>query len=80
MRIYRFNPETGVYLGEDFADLLPKRRGEYVVPPDATTVPPPEVKRGEIPVFHPDTGIWELRKLDQEMRRMPYPLSHSMSY
>jgi hypothetical protein len=80
MRIYWFNPETGVYLGEDFADLLPKRRGEYALPPDATTIPPTEVKRGEVPVFHPDIGKWEVRKLDQEMRRMRYTLSNSMSY
>ena len=40
MKIYLFNPETGVYLGEDFADdALMKQRG-YVLPPGATTLAP----------------------------------------
>ena len=80
MKIYLYNTETGVYLGEDFADAASIKGGSYVIPEDATTIPPPEVKPGEVAVFHPDIGKWEVRKLDQEMRRMRYTLSNSMSY
>jgi hypothetical protein len=77
MRIYRFNTETGFYLGEDFADRAPLKGGAFEIAEDATTISPPEVKRGEVPVFHPDAGKWEVRKLDPEIVRMPYTLSRA---
>jgi hypothetical protein len=72
MRIYRFNPETGFYLGEDFADNASLKGGIYEIPEDATTIPPPQVKRGEVLVFHADRGKWEGRQLNREQRRMEY--------
>jgi hypothetical protein len=59
LKIYLFNPETGVYLGEDFADeaiLL----GEYVIPSDATTIAPPMVERGQILVFNGAEQRWDI--------------------
>lgn len=61
MKIYLFNPETGVYLGEDFADEEPMKRGAFVVPPNATTIAPPEGGRGHIPVFDVGAQCWEVR-------------------
>ena len=61
MKIYRFNPETGIYLGEDFADEAPMKRGAFVVPPDATTVAPPEGGRGHLLVFDVAAQCWEVR-------------------
>ena len=61
MKIYLFNPETGVYLGEDFADEDPMNQGGYVIPPDATTIEPPAVERGQIPVFNRVEERWEVR-------------------
>ena len=46
MKIYLFNPETGVYLGEDFADEALMKQDGYVIPPDATTIAPPEGRTG----------------------------------
>jgi hypothetical protein len=60
MKIYRFNPETGTYLGEDFADEAPMKRGDFVVPPDATTIAPPEGARGHILVFDAAAQCWEV--------------------
>jgi hypothetical protein len=62
MKIYLFNPETGVYLGEDFADEAPMKQGEYVIPPDATTIAPREVERGWILVFNSAEESWEVRE------------------
>ena len=59
MKIYRFNPENGFYLGEDFADE-PPMRGTSEVPPDATTIAPPTAK-GMIPFFDVHRQQWELR-------------------
>jgi hypothetical protein len=61
MKIYLFNPETGVYLGEDFADEAPIKQGGYVMPPDATTIAPPAVKRGHILIFNMAEELWEVK-------------------
>lgn len=61
MKIYLFNPETGVYLGEDFADEAPMKRGNFLVPPDATTIAPPEGGRGHLLVFDAAAQCWEVR-------------------
>jgi hypothetical protein len=61
MKIYLFNPETGVYLGEDFADEVPMERGAFVLPPDATTIAPPRVEPEQIPVFNAGEQRWEVR-------------------
>jgi hypothetical protein len=66
MKIYRYNTETGVYLGEDFADKRSMEVGEYDMPDDATTIPPPEVNRGEVPIFNPETGGWEIERQERE--------------
>lgn len=62
MKIYRFNPETGVYLGEDFADETPMQRGVFEMPPDATAIAPPTVGPGEVPFFNAGERRWEIRK------------------
>jgi len=62
MKIYLFNPETGVYLGEDFADKAPVKQGSYILPPDATTIAPPAVGRGQLLVFNSAAERWEVRE------------------
>lgn len=61
MKIYLFNPENGAYLGEDFADGEPFRRGSYIIPDDATTIPPPKVESGQMPFFNVREQRWEIR-------------------
>lgn len=68
MKIYLFNPETGVYLGEDFADEAPMKQGVCVVPPDATAIAPPEGGQGHIVVFEVGAQCWEVRsRLDTDV-------------
>jgi hypothetical protein len=62
MKIYLFNQETGVYLGEDFADEAALRRGAYVIPPDATEIAPPPAGRGQLPVFDLVEKRWKVRQ------------------
>lgn len=62
MKIYLFNPETGVYLGEDFADEAPMEPGTFVVPPDATTIAPPTVERDQVLVFNATEQSWDIRQ------------------
>ncbi len=61
MKIYLFNPQNGAYLGEDFADESPMARGEYIVPPDATTIAPPLIKNGQRLVFNTLEQRWDVR-------------------
>ncbi len=61
MKIYLFSPETGVYLGEDFADEMPSKRGAFAVPDGATTIAPPQPGPGEIQVFDAAAQRWEVR-------------------
>jgi len=60
MKIYLFDPETRIYLGEDFADEAPMERGAFVVLPGATTIVPPEGGRGHIMVFDETAQCWEI--------------------
>ncbi len=61
MKIYLFNPENGLYLGEDFADEAPMGMGTRVVPGDATTIPPPRVENGQKLLFNAAAQRWEVR-------------------
>jgi hypothetical protein len=63
MKIYLFNPETRAYLGEDFADEAPMKRGDFVMPHDATTIAPPAVGSGQVPAFSVAENQWEIRQI-----------------
>jgi hypothetical protein len=62
MKIYLFNPETGVYLGEDFADEAAMKQEGYILPPDATTIAPPAIERGQILTYNFVEEHWEVRE------------------
>lgn len=48
MKIFNYDAETGVYLGESEADASPLEPGKYLVPRHATDVAPPdEVEAGK---------------------------------
>jgi len=51
MKIYLFDPESGIYHGEDFADDSPMRLGRNAVHPHTTTIVPPPFRRGEVPIL-----------------------------
>ena len=61
MKIYLFSPDTGVYQGEDFADVPSLCPGRGAVPESATTIAPPPYRRGEVPVFSAGKNKWEIR-------------------
>jgi hypothetical protein len=63
MKIYHFSLETGAFLGEDFADEDPLKRGNYIIPDDATMIPPPRVERGQMPFFNVCDQRWEIRTI-----------------
>jgi hypothetical protein len=62
MKVYLFNPETGVYLGEDFAKEAPMGRRAFAVPPAATTIVPPSTERCQMLVFNAAEQRWDIRQ------------------
>lgn len=62
MKIYLFSAETGIYQGEDFADVA-MIKGRIELPPCATTIAPPAMGRAEMAVFLAAEERWELRQL-----------------
>jgi hypothetical protein len=62
MKMYLFDPESSVYLGEDFADEAPMGRGSCVMPPDATTIAPPSVERCQRLVINAAEQRWNIRQ------------------
>lgn len=61
MKIYLFDPETGVYQGEDFADDLSMCQERGDLPAHATTIASPPCRRGELPFFAVTKKQWEMR-------------------
>ena len=55
MKAYMYNAETGLYVGETFAepDMLAYEDG-------LTTVPPPDYEHGQVPVFNRERQLWEV--------------------
>ena len=69
MKIYLFDPESGIYQGEDFADDLPMCPGRGAVQPHATTIEPPPYRRGEVPIFTVAENKWEIGHVSEARHR-----------
>ena len=61
MKIYLFEPESGVYLGEDFSDDAYESGEDPERPIDFTTIKPPPADSGQILVFNIVNVRWEVR-------------------
>ncbi|MBJ6748690.1 hypothetical protein [Geomonas anaerohicana] len=59
MKVYLFNTEDGLYLGEDFADDA--MTGGWDLPVGTTAIAPPPYGRREVPVFVAEENRWVLR-------------------
>ncbi|QWV93415.1 hypothetical protein KP004_19975 [Geomonas oryzisoli] len=66
MKIYLFNTEDGLYLGEDYADDA--MAGGLNVPAGATAIAPPPYGRREVPVFVAAENRWVLQPLSATRR------------
>jgi hypothetical protein len=74
MKIYLFYPETGVYLGEYFADEVPVTCCSPVVPHKTTTIAPPVGGRGHLLHFDAVAQCWEVHThCGQEDPQQTYP-------
>ncbi|MDA8430684.1 MAG: hypothetical protein M0T70_15640 [Geobacteraceae bacterium] len=60
MKIYGFDTETGLYLGQDFGD-----RTDISVGNGITELAPPDCNRGETPVFDFNTHQWVVVENDK---------------
>ena len=60
MKTYLFNPETRIYLGEDFIEETFLKGGSFIAPPNMTTVAPPVGGHGHKMIFDIDAQCWEI--------------------
>lgn len=51
MKIYHYDFETGIYLGEGVADPSPLEEGVWLTPAQATELAPPEIPAGKYAAF-----------------------------
>ncbi len=63
MKVYLFDAETGLYLGQDYADTS-SVAGICDLPENATTIRPPECGPDRVPVMNRQTMQWELHRKD----------------
>jgi hypothetical protein len=64
MKIYYFDPETGIYQGEGFADeRLLSGSAAFKIPPHATELKPPEYGSGQAPYYNAKMKKWDVRDL-----------------
>lgn len=56
MNVFHFDPDTGALLGVSEADPDPMTPGHFLIPSDATVVPPPDEVAGHYRAFL--DGAW----------------------
>ncbi|GFO53089.1 hypothetical protein GMSM_00960 [Geomonas sp. Red276] len=72
MRIYLFDPGTGIYQGDDFTDE-PFFLGDPPPFPDGvTTVAPPPAEAGRVPCFDVIAGRWIMKPRPPANGRRPH--------
>jgi hypothetical protein len=67
MKIHLFDPETGIYQGEDFSDDLSACNECKPDASHATTIAPPPYHKGEVPVFRMAENQWEIRQVNRSV-------------
>ena len=60
MTIYIFNPESSVYLGEDFVEDALVMSNVSLVPANTTTIAPPKGGQGHTMIFDAAAQCWEV--------------------
>ena len=63
MKIYHYNPDTGIYVGEGVADESPLEPGVWMIPANSVTTAPPNVGEDQFVVFN--NGIWEVNTIPE---------------
>lgn len=58
MKIWNYDPISGVLVGEGVADASPLENDVFLIPANATEIAPPEIPNGKLAVFI--DGAWQL--------------------
>jgi hypothetical protein len=78
VKVYNYNPNNKVYTFVDEADPDPLVPGRWLVPANATTIEPPELKINEVARFVEETQIWEVVEIKQPV--IPYYILRAREY
>jgi len=57
-KVYKFEPETKIYVGYEYAQESPRQPGVFLIPPDTTEIVPPEPKDGCKIIFNTIDNEW----------------------
>ena len=63
MKIYHYNPDTGIYVGEGVADESPLEPGVWMIPANSVTTAPPDAGENQFIVFN--NGNWEVNTVPE---------------
>lgn len=58
MKIYNYDKHTGAFTFVSVGQVNPKRKNEYLMPPNSTIIAPPQCSEQETPVFK--EGFWNI--------------------
>lgn len=73
MKIYHYNPDTGIYVGEGVADESPLEPGVWMIPANSVTTAPPDAGENQFVVFN--NGNWEVNTVPEpEPEPEPVPV------
>lgn len=60
MKVYLYNTDNGVYLGEDYSS-----EKTALVVEGETTIAPPPYERGEVAIFDRASSQWRVLRIDR---------------
>jgi hypothetical protein len=78
MKVYNYHPHTCILRFAEEADSDPMVPGRWLIPANATTVTPPELKDNEVARFVEETQAWEIVEIKQPV--IPYYILRAREY
>lgn len=60
MKLFNYDRASRMFLDESDAEPDPMEPGNFIIPANATPVPPPAPQAGMVAIFDPTKGVWSL--------------------
>ncbi|WP_027339929.1 hypothetical protein [Halonatronum saccharophilum] len=61
MKVYYFDKATKELTGIGEANISPANPSKFLIPANATDVPPPDCEKGEVVIFNQEENQWEIK-------------------
>ena len=80
MKIYNYNAETKEYLSTEDAQKSPLEKNVYLIPANATTIAPIEVKKNEVAIFDGEKWVVEKDYRNQKVYSIETQQEQAVNY